>query len=177
MPKRKRPPVPTFQYARLPSSRSFRVLSLKPSPGFSDPLNSSLVEAALDDFPSDEHEYEALSYVWGASTGSVPFTCDDRQLLITPNCDAALRHLRLPNEHRNIWVDAICIDQGRSPESFAERSIQITLMGEVYRNAQRTLCWLGNSEEYTAGTFERLRQIGGCPSKRELRKLLMFDGM
>jgi hypothetical protein len=50
-------------------------------------------------------------------------------------------------------------------------------MGEVYQTAERTLCWLGIGEEYTTGTFERLRRMGDCSSKRELKKLLGYDGM
>jgi hypothetical protein len=176
MPKRKRQSVMKFQHHRLHSPRSFRVLRLHPSSDLSAPLDITLFEASIDDFPSDRHRYEALSYVWGAPMGSVPCTCDGKHLLITPNCDGALRQLRLSNQCRNLWVDAICIDQGNSEESLKERNTQITLMGEVYRTAERTLCWLGNGEEYTTATFERLRQIGSCPSKRELRKLLGYEG-
>ena len=116
------------------------------------------------------------SHTFRAPLPSVSCTCDGRQLLITPNCENALRHLRLPNQHRNIWVDAIYIDQGNSEESLKERNTQITLMGEVYRTAERTLCWIGNGEEHTAGTFGWLRRIGNFPSKRELRKLMRYEG-
>lgn len=176
MPKRNRQPIAEFQHSRLHAPRSIRLLTLHPSSDVAAPVVVTLLEASLDNFPSEQHSYEALSYVWGASEGSIPCTCDGKQLFITPNCDDALRHLRLPNEHRNLWVDAICIDQANSDESLAERNTQITLMGGVYRTAKRTLCWIGKSKEYTAGTFERLRQIGSCPSKRELRKLLGYDG-
>lgn len=37
-----------------------------------------------------EHDYEALSYVWGSRTGSLPLFCEDRIILITPNYDSAL---------------------------------------------------------------------------------------
>jgi hypothetical protein len=176
MPKRKRQPIAKFQHGRLHSPRSIRLLNLHPSSDLSAPLDVRLFEASLDDFPSDKLSYEALSYVWGAPEGSVPSTCDDKELLITPNCNNALRHLRLPDQQRTLWVDAICIDQGNSVESLKERNTQIILMGEVYHTAERTLCWLGKAEPYTAGTIERLRRIGACPSKREFRKLLGYDG-
>lgn len=175
MPKRKRRTQAAFQHRRLTSPRSIRIVSLHPSSELSAPLEVSLFEASIDGFLSEEHSYEALSYVWGARTGNTPCECDGKQLLITPNCDDALRHLRLPYQARNLWVDAICIDQGSSEESSKERNIQITLMGEVYCNAERTFCWVGKGEAYTAGTFGLLRRIGDCPSKRELRKLLAFD--
>jgi hypothetical protein len=168
--------MPKFQHCRLASPRSIRLLRLHPSLDPSAPVGLSLFEASLNDFLSEECSYEALSYVWGAPIGSVECTCDGKQLLITPNCNDALQHLRLPNQHRILWVDAICIDQGNSEQSVKERNTQITLMGKVYQTAKRTLCWLGVGEDYTTDTFERLRRIGSCPSKRELRKLLGYDG-
>ena len=176
MPKRKRQSVAKFQHGRLHSPRAIRLLNLHSSADLSATLDVSLFEASLDDFPLDTLSYEALSYVWGAREGSVPCTCDGKELLITPNYNDALRHLRLPNQQRTLWVDAICIDQGNSEESLKERNTQITLMGEVYHSAESTLCWLGKVEQYTAGTFERLRRIGTCPSKREFRKLVRYDG-
>ena len=176
MPKQKLVSVSDFQHSRLHSPRSIRVLNLRPSEDLSDPVEVSLFEVTLDELHSKQQSYEALSYVWGAPTGSVPCLCDGKELLITPSCDDALRHLRLPDEHRNLWVDAICIDQASDEDSIEERNTQITLMGEVYRTAKRTLCWFGISEEYTAGTFERLRQMGSCSSNRELKKLLRYDG-
>ena len=175
MPKRKRPTQTAFQHRRLTTPRSIRIVSLHPSSELPAPLEVSLFEASIDGFSSEGHSYEALSYVWGAPRGNIPCECDGKQLLVTPNCDDALRHLRLPDQARNLWIDAICIDQGSSEESLIERNIQITLMGEVYRNAERTFCWVGKGEGYTAGTFGLLRRIGDCPSKRELRKFLAFD--
>lgn len=177
MPKRRHQPTANFEHRRLSSPRSFRLVSLHSSSDPSAPLDVSLFEASLGEFPSTIHTYEALSYVWGASTGILSCNCEGRELLITPNCNEALRHLRLPDQPRSLWIDAICIDQGDSDQSLKERNTQITLMGEIYGNARRTLCWLGAGEEYTAGIFARLRRIGNCPSRRELRKMMEFDGM
>ncbi len=79
MPKQKRRPTAGIRHRRLRSPRSIRLLNLHPSSNLSAPLNASLFEASLDDFPSDRHGYEALSYVWGAPTGSVPCTCDGKR--------------------------------------------------------------------------------------------------
>ena len=43
---------------------------------------------------------------------------------ITPNCESALRRLRLDADVRRLWVDSICIDQN----SLDERSQQVALM-------------------------------------------------
>jgi hypothetical protein len=77
-----------FHHHRLSSPRSIRLLALLPSQNFNAALEATLTESDLDN-----SDYEALSYVWGARVGTEPFTCDDKVLLITPNCESALRHL------------------------------------------------------------------------------------
>jgi len=177
MPKRKYQPAETFIHRRLNSPRSFRLLSLAASSDLSSQLMCDVFITSFDDNGTGRPKYEALSYVWGSPTGTIPFSCDSKELLITPNCDEALRYLRLSDRSRTLWIDAICIDQGDSEESVLERNNQITLMGEIYRNAERTLCWLGKGQIYTAGLFQLLRRVGDCSSKRELQKLIRYDGM
>ena len=177
MPKRKRQTIETFSHDPLDSHRSFRLLSLAPSPDLSSPLLCNLLHASFEDVIGIRPNYEALSYVWGSPTGTIPLVVNGKELLITPNCDEALRYLRLHNGHRRLWVDAICIDQSDGQESREERNQQIALMGEVYRNAECTLCWLGKGEQYTAGLFLLLDRVGQCSSKRELQKIIRYDGM
>ncbi|KAK4216295.1 heterokaryon incompatibility protein-domain-containing protein [Rhypophila decipiens] len=64
-------------------------------------------------------DYEALSYVWGPDSqpGEVIF-CDGQPLKITANLADAIRHLRLPDQPRTLWIDQICINQ----QDMAERS-------------------------------------------------------
>jgi hypothetical protein len=95
---------------------SIRLIRLRPSFDLSAPLELNLLEVLLEDFPSKVNSYEAHSYVWGALTGTVPCRSEGKELLITPNCNEALQHLRLPDNDRVPWVDAICIDQGSSEE-------------------------------------------------------------
>lgn len=167
-----------FQHGRLSSPRSLRVLTLYPSPSFTATLQFTLTEASLDSITSQSTDgFEALSYVWGSPVGTVPVLCDGQQLLVTPNCESALRHLRLADHDRVLWVDAICIDQGSSSDSVNERNTQVALMGEIYQKARRTLCWLGPGNECTRELMVHLERIGSCPSQRGLKKLLLFDCM
>jgi hypothetical protein len=174
MPTRQR--TTQYKHRRLKSPRSIRVLTLAPSPATAALLEVSLTEIPLDATSSRRLSYEALSYVWGAPKGDRPLICDGEQLLVTPNCESALRHLRDGSVARTLWVDSICIDQGDSDESVRERNAQVALMGEVYHQATRTFCWLGEGNEYTTQVFTHLEKIGQCPSKRGLKKLLKFDG-
>src|SRR6266480_2072943 len=163
-----------YRHRRLTTPRSIRVLTLNPSPVFTAPLEANLAEISLDSIPSLTLPYEALSYVWGSPTGDRPLRCNDKLLFVTRNCESALRQLRGAEKARILWVDAICIDQGDGEESVRERNSQVTLMGEVYRKATRTLCWLGEGTEFTGEVIARLGRIGSCHSKREFRKLLQF---
>jgi len=91
--------------------------------------------------------YEALSYAWGnpKSTGMIyihnPSSKVTQSMGIASNCAQALRQLRLVDEERVIWVDAICINQA----DLAERSAQVRIMHRIYRAASRVLIYLGDS--------------------------------
>jgi Heterokaryon incompatibility protein (HET) len=51
--------------------------------------------------------------------------------------------LHFSENPREIWVDALCIDQRELPESRKERSNQIKLMGTIYEGASSVRIWLG----------------------------------
>ena len=55
--------------------------------------------------------YEALSYTWGSMGKRAKITVDSCVMHITKNLHEALQHLRLIDEDRILWVDAISIDQ------------------------------------------------------------------
>jgi hypothetical protein len=167
-----------FHHVRLTSPRSIRVLKLLPSTEFDSLLEANLAETSLDDplNSGSNTSYEALSYVWGSRVGTEPFVCDGKVLLVTPNCQSALRHLRQKSGSRILWVDAICIDQESGEASVRERNAQVSLMGEIYAKAIRTLCWLGQGTDFTQEAMLHLQRIGECPSKRGLNRLLQFEG-
>jgi hypothetical protein len=63
-------------------------------------------------------------------------------LSISQNLDLALRHLRHRSISRLMWIDALCINQADSDE----KSIQVTLMGLIYSQADSVIAWLGPEE-------------------------------
>lgn len=105
-------------------------------------------------------KYEALSYTWGnaeagkaiqvQSSGS-----DARIIRVRHNLASALQHLRSATEPRFLWCDFICINQEDTPE----RNIQVKRMGTLYKNAIRTIAWLGPTSESTSFAFERMKYI------------------
>lgn len=132
-------------------------------------------ETGLDIPISQQHAYEALSYVWGSKTGTEEISCNEQKLLVTSNCESALRHLRFKDQSRLLWVDSICIDQTHSTVAVIERNAQVAAMGEIYAKAKTTLCWLGEGTTYTSDVMRRLEQIGTCPSQRGFNKLMDLE--
>lgn len=149
-----------YQYHTLAGPRSIRLVVLHRRPKNDtarSQLSCEVVEASVDDAPP----YFALSYTWGGETPSEPLTVRggafQQQLLITPNCAAALRVLQrsLTRKVRRrrtlrVWVDAICIDQARGDE----RNAQVAMMAEIYERASKVVVWLG--EDHAPATWCRL---------------------
>jgi hypothetical protein len=72
---------------------------------------------------------------------------------ITTSLDSALRHLRDTRQSRQVWADAICINQD-DPE---ERNQQVSQMGWVYRQASHTVVYLGEGTTETSLFLETLQ--------------------
>jgi hypothetical protein len=88
-------------------------------------------------------DYEALSYVWGDRCHPLTITVNGKIFQVTRNLYAALRRLRLPDQNRRIWIDAICIDQ----QNTDERSHQVQRMAQIYSAAVQVVVWLGDKME------------------------------
>lgn len=142
-----------FKHAPLQSPRSFRILSLLPSKDFDSVVRCEIKEYSLD----DHVKYEALSYAWGDSVPGHTILVGSKALSITPNCLEAMRYLRPRRGRggREIWIDAVCIDQESS-----EKNHQVKLMGEIYSKAANVLAWMGPSDATTARSIRRLKLLG-----------------
>ncbi|PMD40960.1 HET-domain-containing protein, partial [Hyaloscypha variabilis F] len=127
----------SFTYSVLPSSRHIRVLELQQDGNTLALLSATLCNLDLDD--EDRIPYSALSYTWGQPEFTERLILNSAAAYITPNLAAALQYLRVLGCMR-IWVDAVCIDQTNNDE----KSSQIPLMANIYRNASRVIVWLGN---------------------------------
>ncbi|KAH7094266.1 heterokaryon incompatibility protein-domain-containing protein [Paraphoma chrysanthemicola] len=83
--------------------------------------------------------FEVLSYVWGDASITEEVNVAGVSFQATTNLADFLRCLRLPDQERVVWADAICIDQSNP----AEKSHQIGLMTEIYRHATEAHVWFG----------------------------------
>jgi hypothetical protein len=104
--------------------------------------------------------FDALSYVWGSPVDSVTAEIFEGRssstLPITTNLASAIRHLRLADSSRPMWIDAICIDQ----ENIEERASQVRLMTEIYASADRVLVWLGEQSDSSDEAMALLKKLG-----------------
>ena len=138
-------------YCRLPTRRHIRLLSLLPLASGPE-LSVSIDSHMIDSVP----QYEALSYVWGEAHRSILIRCNGTSLAVTQSLYSALEHLRTPEGLRVMWIDAICINQD-DPE---ERSLQVTLMREIYLRAHAVIIWLGPSRKHTTAAWGTMQLIG-----------------
>lgn len=135
----------TFRYDPVRSScKEIRLVALAPCTNLNEPIDCELRDASLNEAP----EYEALSYVWGDSSDALKRKIYIKQeaFWVGPNLESALRHLRLQDRIRILWVDSICINQS-DPQ---ERAEQVKIMGQIYKSACRDLLWVGaDMEKYS----------------------------
>lgn len=87
--------------------------------------------------------YEALSYCWGDASVKTTIRCEGGALHVTKNLKAALLYLRNRTAERLLWIDAVCINQA----DLQERSQQVGIMRDIYRNASGTIVWLGEESQ------------------------------
>lgn len=119
---------------------STRLLTTLPGSG-DDPLVCRLRSADINAYAT----YDALSYTWGDHNDKRMILVNAEPFSVTTNLEDALRALRLSDRPRELWVDAICINQA----DLQEKAAQIPEMGHIYRNAHRVVIWLGKRNEYT----------------------------
>ena len=133
-------------YEPLPQEPfSIRLLKVEPGVDQGD-VRCSLSVFSLND--AAQNQYEALSYVWGSSDAPDHVFCNGQRRRVTRNLGLALRRIRRPDKARDIWVDALCINQ--SAENHTELAQQVARMRDIYSNATKVLIWLGEDATLTA---------------------------
>ncbi|KAH8585719.1 heterokaryon incompatibility protein-domain-containing protein, partial [Bisporella sp. PMI_857] len=165
----------TYKYGRLPpNTKSFRVFHLFPQrPEDQTPGGdlSGILRGRIEVMNIDEGcRYNALSYCWEGSIDPSPYTRQrkDRilieesdgslsQLLISPALSTALRYLRSRGQSLPLFVDQVCINQ----RDKSDKSQQISLMGDIYRNCVCVVAWLDVATKYTDALFDFLPRISG----------------
>ncbi|KAK3725193.1 hypothetical protein LTR37_000704 [Vermiconidia calcicola] len=131
-----------YNYESLETAEHIRLIDVKDSrydrrnPSLSSEPHLTIVSFTLDCCPP----FETVSYAWGSKIR-------DRKVLIngsdavdvTPALEEAMPHLAKLTRTTYLWIDQVCIDQ----DDVAERSVQVAMMGRIYRRAERLLVWMG----------------------------------
>lgn len=134
-------------YASVPldkCKREIRILRLLPGE-YEHVLKGQLLKVEVE---GDNLDFEALSYTWDTFANRKSIILDGSDgFHVTDNLEAALRRMRSSFAARDLWIDAICIDQN----NLTERSSQVLLMRQIYRNAKRILVWIGDQSRDTEG--------------------------
>ena len=124
-----------YVYTRLKHPRDIRLVYVH------EDLSIEIKTARHD----EEHHYSALSYVWGTDPSDVEIEVVGRHsgtMKITRTLYEALQHQQWSkprNLSRQIWVDAICINQN----DLDEKGQQVRRMRDIYREADKVVVWLG----------------------------------
>ncbi|GKT47638.1 heterokaryon incompatibility protein 6, OR allele [Colletotrichum spaethianum] len=148
---------PSKAEIRLVELDPFRAAEFTSDSGHQPVVRCRLKHHSLREWPC---HYTALSYVWGDPNVTSPIYLDGLEIQVTKNLESALRHLAIEqwndtDSRPTLWVDAICIDQRNQ----VERTQQVSLMKDIFRNAYQTLLWLGPATGDSDLAIDTLRQM------------------
>ncbi|PMD60805.1 HET-domain-containing protein, partial [Hyaloscypha bicolor E] len=152
--------LPPYQYSKLATSESIRIIALHQAEAFNDPLHCTII---TKDRPglyklTDNclNYYEAISYAWGIPEFTKALICNGNSVSkITPNVDNMLRRLRKKHRVRYLWIDAISLNQADKEE----KAQQVPLMSKIYNQAARVLIWLGDEKHCIKESFALIRSF------------------
>jgi len=167
------------------NSSEIRLAILNPASNFEADIELHLVHSSLRgsrcNVPGEENiasppRYSALSYVWGDNKITKPIILNGQETTVTSNLESALRHLRLENDERRLWIDALCINQDDIPE----RNDQILLMRDIYVMAEKVIVWLGDAGPNSGFAMnfvsEHVNIDGGTLDEEKMLDSLKEDG-
>lgn len=153
-----------YQFEPLDTNDSLRLIVLTPAKNMTTPLRCSIVQ---DSRSALRAPYSAVSYTWGPREFThhleIEHDGDTSYLKITTNVDILLRYLRDQRVLRNLWIDAICLNQNDD----AEKAQQIPLMGCIYGQAQQVHIWLGTDNCTILPLFAFFRAASQVPETKQ----------
>ena len=89
-------------------------------------------------------KFNAITYTWGKKRKTPRILIDDKVYFVGRNCYKALESIHWPwiqgrLRGNLVWVDSVCINQ----DDVAEKSSQVSVMGEVYARAAEVFACVG----------------------------------
>jgi len=109
--------------------------------------------------------YEALSYAWGNAVLVRTIELNSKLFLIPGNLYAALQSVRLEDDERLVWIDALSINQ----RDHKERDHQVQQMRQIYANASKVLVSLGDGSRQVGDVFDYIKRSSSPKSPARVR--------
>jgi hypothetical protein len=126
-----------FTYQPLEdSANSIRLLRIAPA-RTDERIRITMIHAVA------QMEYRCLSYMWGAGTEDYGIVINGFGFQVRENLYRFLKMASHRFPDQLLWIDALCINQADN----TEKERQVERMGEIYRNGQETLVWLGDEHD------------------------------
>ncbi|KAH8783138.1 heterokaryon incompatibility protein-domain-containing protein [Diaporthe sp. PMI_573] len=153
------------------SSAQIRLIRLRrDDTNWSGQVSGELTTFSLDDPCCPP--FTTVSYTWGDGKeyGDKPIQLSGYDTFVLKNVLALLRMLcSTSSDEFNLaedwfWIDSICINQ----DNLGERSSQVKLMGQIYRQAKATIVWLCEASDDTNTAIELLLHLAN--RRHELRR-------
>ncbi|KAH9828455.1 heterokaryon incompatibility protein 6, OR allele-like [Teratosphaeria destructans] len=154
-----------FHHGLLRSSKtSIRLAQILPGSG-----TKRVAINLIDSFVSGpgQQPYDALSYTWGDDLRTKYVKCNNKRLAVTTTLLEALQRFRDSDKVVTLWIDQICICQGR----ISERNEQVQLMGDIFRAASKVVVWLGNDYDDSAAGMQLAKQLLHIAQSRNVSRL------
>lgn len=124
-----------YRYKPLEGVNLFRTLEIQPAAPH-EPIICLLKRGELN----DGQKYEALSYPWGDPTFTHIVKLEGLVAYVSKTLHDALHTLRDEAKPVVLWADQLCINQADAKE----REQQVSIMGDIYRNAERVAVHAGD---------------------------------
>ncbi|KAH6868969.1 hypothetical protein B0T10DRAFT_501954 [Thelonectria olida] len=116
-----------------------RLLEIRP--GCEGPISCRFFTAKTLECP---FKYEAIAHssqedATSPSPRSEPLYCNELEISCSTNIVSLLRHLRLPDRSRLVWLAPLCINL----DDLAERNYHVELARFIFQHAYQVIVWLG----------------------------------
>ena len=152
-----------------------RLLTILPGPRNTELEGSFQVIDFFEKGPeSSRYKYEALSYFWGDKADEpndfyIKILDQGRSYRcpIRPNLMQALKRLRLEEDDRVLWVDALCLHQ----KDNEEKDSQIPRMHIIYNRAQRVCVWLGVEDKNSANGMKFVERLSDLKTLHTIQNI------
>lgn len=112
--------------------------------------------------------FNAISYTWGDpkdSKNQERMLIRNQVLMITKNCEDALKQAWRYNKEAWYWVDSVCIDQHNKKE----KAFQVPLMSHIYGTAEHVLACVGQHADGSNELFRFIEDKSKILHSRKLR--------